>query len=138
MLYRTRTQGGLNLANVKVKALSLLIKTFLETATSEKFQRNLFHEAISRWFILKERNLVKPKLPPYYSEEMLGIISSVKEKGFNINTMSLKIWYKYLLEVNITHTESEDTSELVPCRAERLAPIIDWGRSWRAVCVPGI
>ena len=45
---------------------------------------------------------------------MLGIISSVKEKGFNINAMSLKIWYKYLLEVNITHTESEDTSELVP------------------------
>ena len=42
-LYRTRTQGGLNLTNVEVKALSLLIKTFLETATSEKFQRNIYH-----------------------------------------------------------------------------------------------
>ena len=69
---------------------------------------------------------------------MLGIISSVKDKGFSINTMSLKIWYKYLLEVNVTHTESEDTSVLVPCRAEQLAPIIDWGRSWWAVCVPGL
>ena len=139
MLYRTRTQGGLNLTNVKVKALSLLIKTFLETATSEKFQRNIFHEAIFRWFILKERNLVKPKLPPYYSEDMLGIISSAREEGLlNINTMSLKIWYKYLLEVKVTHTESEDTSVLVPCRVERLAPAIDWGRSWRAVCVPGL
>merc|ERR1711954_635533 len=33
VLYRSRTQGGLNLTNVKVKALSLLIKTFLETAS---------------------------------------------------------------------------------------------------------
>ena len=53
-------------------------------------------------------------------------------------SMSLKIWYKYLLEVKVTHTESEDTSVLVPCRVERLAPAIDWGRSWRAVCVPGL
>ena len=52
--------------------------------------------------------------------------------------MSLKIWYKHLLEVKVTHTESEDTSVLVPCRVERLAPVIDWGMSWRAVCVPGL
>ena len=135
---RTRTQGGLNLTNVKVKALSLLIKTFLETATSEKFRRNFFHEGIFCWYILKERNLVKPKLPPYYSEDVLSIISSVKEEGFNINTMSLKTWYKYLIEVQVTHTKSEDTSVLVPCRAERLAPVIDWGKSWRAICVPGL
>ena len=70
---------------------------------------------------------------------MLGIIASVKEEGlFNINTMSLKIWYKHLLEVKVTHTESEDTSVLIPCRVERLAPVIDWGMSWRAVCVPGL
>ena len=69
---------------------------------------------------------------------MLGIISSVKEEGFNINTMSLKVWYKYLLELQVNHTESEDTSVLTPCRVERLAPVIDWGRSWRAVCVPGL
>ena len=82
--------------------------------------------------------MVKPKLPPYYSEDMLSIISSVKEEGFNINTMSLKTWYKYLIEVQVTHTKSEDTSVLVPCRAERLAPVIDWGKSWRALCVPGL
>ena len=98
-----------------------------KTATSKKFKRNFFLEAIFRWFILKERNLIKPKLPPYYSEDMLGIISSVKEEGFNLNTMSLKTWYKYLLEVQVTHTKSEDTSVLIPCRGERLAHVIDWG-----------
>ena len=139
VLYRSRTQGGLNLTNVKVKALSLLIKTFLETALSDKFQKNLFHEAIFRWHILKERDLVKPKLPPYYSEEMLNIISSVREEGMlNIKTMSVKLWYKHLIEVQVTHTEPEDPSALVPCRVERLAPGIDWGRSWLAVCVPGL
>ena len=40
VLYRSRTQGGLNLTNIKVKAQSLLIKTFLETALSDKFQKS--------------------------------------------------------------------------------------------------
>ena len=56
----------------------------------------------------------------------------------NIKTMSVKLWYKHLLEVQVTHTEPEDPSALVPCRVERLAPDIDWGRSWLAVCVPGL
>ena len=38
----------------------------------------------------------------------------------------------------MTHTEPEDPSALVPCRVERMAPGIDWGRSWLAVCVPGL
>ena len=116
--------------NVKVKAQSLLIKTFLETAISVKFQRNLFHWAIFRWYVLKERNLVKPKLPPYYSEEMLAIISSVKEEGLlNIKAMSVHTWYKHLLAVQVTHTEPGDTSALLPCRVERLSPGINWRRS---------
>ena len=56
----------------------------------------------------------------------------------NIKTMSVKLWYKHLIEVQVTHTEPEDPSALVPCRVERLAPGIDWGRSWLAVCVPGL
>ena len=40
--------------------------------------------------------------------------------------------------MKVTHTEFEGTSVLVPCRVERLAPVIDWGMSWRAVCVPGL
>ena len=59
--------------------------------------------------------MVKPKLPPYYSEEMLDIISSVREEGLlNIKTMSVKLWYKHLLEVQVTHTEPGDPSTLVP------------------------
>ena len=56
----------------------------------------------------------------------------------NIKTMSVKLWYKHLLEVQVTHTDPEDPSALVPCRVERLYPSIDWGRSWLAVCVPGL
>ena len=70
---------------------------------------------------------------------MLDIITSVRELSMlNIKTMSVKLWYKHLLEVQMTHTEPEDPSALVPCRVERLAPSIDWGRSWLAVCVPGL
>ena len=56
----------------------------------------------------------------------------------NIKTMSVKLWYKHLIEVQVTHSEPEDPSALVPCRVERLAPGIDWGRSWLAVCIPGL
>ena len=101
VLYRSRTQGGLNLTNIKVKAQSLPIKTFLETALSDKFQKNLFHEAIFRSYIFKERDLVKPKLPPYYSGEMMDIIASVKEEGIlNIKTMSVQVRYKHLQGVS--------------------------------------
>ena len=40
--------------------------------------------------------------------------------------------------IQVTHTKPEDPSALVPCRVERLAPGIDWGRSWLAICVPGL
>ena len=56
----------------------------------------------------------------------------------NIKTMSVKLWYKHLIEVHVTHTEPEDPSALVPCRVEKLAPNIDWGRSWLAICIPGL
>ena len=46
----------------------------------------------------------------------------------NIKTVSVQAWYKHLLEVQVTHTEPEDPSALVPSRVEGLAPGIDWGR----------
>ena len=66
-------------------------------------------------------------------------MSSVKEEGLlSIKTMSVYAWYKQLLAVQVTHTEPEDPSTLVPCRVERLSPGVDWGRSLLAVCVPGL
>ena len=46
----------------------------------------------------------------------------------NIKAMSIKALYKHLLEVLVTHTEPDDPSAL-PCRVERLAPSIDWGKN---------
>ena len=70
---------------------------------------------------------------------MLDIITSVREEGMlNIKTMSVKLWYKHLHEVQMTHTEPEHPSAIVPCKVEQLAPSIDWGRSWLAVCESGL
>ena len=41
LLYRKRTSGGLGLVNVEVKALALLIRSFLETAIFETFQKHI-------------------------------------------------------------------------------------------------
>ena len=44
--------------------------------------------------------MVKLKLPPYCSGEMLDLISSVKEEVLlNINTMSIQVEYKLLHEM---------------------------------------
>ena len=53
VLYISRIQGGLNLTNVKVIALSLLIKTFLATAISNKFQGGKFVDTNYSMFNIK-------------------------------------------------------------------------------------
>ena len=99
LLYRKRADGGLGLIHPKVKAQALFIKCFLETAVGEKFLRNKYHEAIFKWYVLKERNLIHPSLPPYLNEETMNLIGQALNEGsLNIETMSVKDWYKHLLE----------------------------------------
>ena len=113
----------------------LLIKCFLETAVGEKFLKNKYHEAIFKWYVLKERNLIHPSLPPYLSEETLNLIGQALNEGsLNIETMSVKAWYKYLLEVNVTHSgkPGAGSRELVSRQVERLNRLVDWNKSWMA------
>ena len=141
LLYRKRADGGLGLIHPKVKAQALFIKCFLETAVGEKFLRNKYHEAIFKWCVLKERNLIHPSLPPYLNEETMNLIGQALNEGsLNIETMSVKDWYKHLLEANVTHSgePGAGSRELVPCRVERLNPFVDWKKSWMAASLPGL
>ena len=48
--------------------------------------------------------------------------------------MSVKAWYKYLLEVNVTHSgkPGPGSRELVSCQVKRLNCLVDWNKSWMA------
>ena len=136
---RSRSEGGLGLIHPKVKAQALFIKCFLETAIAGNFLKNKYHEAIFKWYVLKERNLIHPSLPPYLSEETLNLIGQALNDGsLIIESMTVKAWYKHLLEVNITHSGEPGSRELVPCRVERLNPSVDWKKSWTAASLPGL
>ena len=138
LLYRARSEGGLGLIHPKVKAQALFIKCFLETATTGNFLQNKYHEAIFKWYVLQERNFIHSSLPPYMSEEILHHIGQALNEGLLIETMTVKAWYKHLLEVNITHSGEPGSRELVPCRVERLNPSMDWKKSWMAASLPGL
>ena len=141
VLYRGTKDGGLGLLNVEIRALACLIKSFLETAADKKFRNNLFHNHLYRYHVQREHTLPDPGVTPYYSTEFFDIIRSYYENmTINIETMSLREWYQTLLEDRILMTPAiEDTPrQLIPVRAERLAPSNDWVRSWQTLQNKGL
>ena len=66
VLYRQAEDGGLGLLHVKVRALALLIRSFLETTANPNFRHSLFHQLLYRYHVLGETDLPDPGYPPYY------------------------------------------------------------------------
>ena len=139
VLFRGRRDGGLGVVNVQYKALALLIRSFLETALIPKFKHNLFHEALYKWYVEDKRDFVKPLQPPYYDDNFFATIKMVKDQGLlNLKTMTTGVWYRVLIEENITNTPSEQGNPLVQCRAETNHPDIDWSKTWLLSITPGL
>ena len=55
ILFRDKSQGGLGLTCMKMRARAALISTFLETAINPRFIRNHYHNQLYRCRILSER-----------------------------------------------------------------------------------
>ena len=64
LMFRSRKDGGLGVHHIKSKATAILIRSFLETAFSDKFIRNNFHHALFLWHILEDRQIENPGSPP--------------------------------------------------------------------------
>ena len=64
VLARQRQQGGLGILHVQCKALSLLIRSFLETALLPNFLHSQYHEALYKWYVEEKRDLPHPVQPP--------------------------------------------------------------------------
>ena len=139
VLYRHTSSGGLALLHVKMKALSGLIRTFLETACMPQFRQSLYHQLLFRYHVLNDRSIENPSMPPYYNEEFFAIIRHVHNQSpLNVAHMTEKQWYRFLLEYKVTMVQAEDTQELVPCRAELKDPEFDWESIWPRIRLPGL
>ena len=108
IMYRSRKLGGLNVINVKIRALAEQIKSFIDTAINPKFKTNLYHQALYNYHVLEIRSIPNPGRPPYYSEEFFTAIKTVKTEGLlRISTLKLGLWYKVLLE-NFVSTDLDE------------------------------
>ena len=129
ILYREVGQGGLGLIHIESRCKAKLITVFLQTATNPRFMESLLHNHLYRYHILEEHHLPNSGYPPYYTETFFNTIKKVKnETTLNTVHMTMKQWYRYLLEENVTmkDVDEEGRKELVPCRIELGDPNINW------------
>ena len=141
VLFRQTKDGGLGLFNVKIRSLSCLIRTFLETAVNPSFRHNLYHEVLFRYHVLGEESLPDPGIPPFYDKKFFSTIRHYHENSpLNVAVMSTKQWYSVLMEDQVLMQPATDSSPpaLIQVRAESLSPSNDWTHSWRLARIKGL
>ena len=133
MLYRTPDLGGLGLYNVRARCLAMLIHNFLLQAVCPSYPTNYYHNTLFRWHVLGERLVEDPGRPPYYSEQFFSVIKFVHENTpLNLAWITVKQWYKILLEKGVTHNTDEQDSPpiIISSRLEELYPEKDFTHSY--------
>ena len=126
ILYRRTQCGGLGLHNIAAKGTANLTVSFIQSAISPNFVRNLYHEALYNYFILGIGTKC-PNRPPYYSENFFKNIKIAIAEGMDVFSMSTKDWYSRFVQRNITHQYNTMTDcwELKPSKIEYYSPHID-------------
>jgi hypothetical protein len=118
-LYRKPEDGGLGLFNVKIRALALLIRTFLEISTNPTFRQSLLSFVFCFHYptLAFQRFMFFEEICHYHLNSPLNILRT-----------STKEWYRVLLEDNVLMSQpTEDfPARLLPIRAEILSPELDW------------
>ena len=62
-----------------------------------------------RYHVCSETNLPDPGFTPYYNVAFFQVIREVKERtSVNPITMTVKDWYKYILENSVTMSEVDE------------------------------
>ena len=143
VLYRDAADGGLGLMNVSIRALALLIRSFLETSINPKYRHSLFHEHLFRYHVMEEHTLPNPGFTPYYDRDFFSVIAHYKHSStLNIATMTIKQWYSVLLEDKVlmkpVNLQVQGPRELVPIRPELKFPETDWTQVWSLARTKGL
>ena len=140
VLYKSRQEGGLNMVNVKYRAMAELIKSFIDTSINPTFTRNLYHQALYNWHVEDDRSIPDPGKPPYYSVEFFDAIKDVKSEGLlKLSSMSIGTWYKALIENHVTHEIDENDFKFkIRSKPETQNPNINWDQVWAISSLPGL
>ena len=132
--YRSVELGGLGMHNVKVRAMAMLIHTFLAQAICPKFPNNQYLNTLYRWHVLQDETIPNPGRPPYYSTNFFSQIKDVKDSTpLNVAWVSVKQWYQLLLEKDVTHIDRgpDSPAQLIPTKLEDNHPGVDFSGPYR-------
>ena len=123
------------------KALASLITNYLQTSANPSFQQSLYHSLLYRQHCLQDTSVPDMELPPYYTHDFFNTIKEVIESSpLNPVRMSVKDWYRYLLERNVTMDiiDEEGRMEKKKCKVEEDDPESDWSLSYRLSRIKGL
>ena len=130
VLFRKVGDGGLGLTSCRHKSLAHLIRTFLELAANPAYVDSLYLNILYRTYVLEEGCIV-PHLPPYYNKHFFDKIIQAKKAGYNIIKMTVKQWYTFLMEQDVTmESGNQQEKTLRPCRVEKLYSDVQWKTVW--------
>ena len=94
-----------------MRARAALISTFLETAINHRFIRN--HNQLYRCRILSERAPAL-KAPPCFDEEFFQRIRKLKKSGQNMEEISIKQVYDFLMSSVLNSEIDPPAGETAP------------------------
>ena len=141
LLYRPTEQGGLGLHHIRSKSLASLITTFLQTAAHPGFQQSLYHSLLYRHHCLLDDTAPYLAPPPYYTQEFFNVIKDVKQNTpLNPVNMTVKEWYRHLLEKDVTMEIVDEEGRMVPklCKVEEREPQHDWNLAFHLSRLKGL
>ena len=81
-----------------------------------------------------------PGFTPYYDKNFFQEIKKVNDDSpLNPSYMTIKDWYRWLLEKNVVKREvgQEGRRELIPCKVEEREPEVFWSESYRISTLKG-
>ena len=74
VMCRPSSYGGLNVMNVKFKALATLIRCFIKSEAIFQFRHNLLHSSLYRYYTKEDTSIADPRILLYYPVEVFQLI----------------------------------------------------------------
>ena len=81
LFFTSGSAGGLGLVNIQFKSISLLIRSFLETAIIPTLKHNQFHTSLYQWFVDGKSGMISSSKPAYHDDTFFEYIREVKQEG---------------------------------------------------------
>ena len=88
----------------------------METAAILKFKQSLFHQCLFRYHVLDDTSISDPGIPGFYPQSFFEIIKLAVQKDFDVTSMTIKNWTKYLTETYITKNAADNLETFKLCR----------------------